>query len=299
MNIIYRRGYFYMNKANYQSSKKLVMFFVITLAWTWICGFIPVIFGLTGTKLGTFIFFFGGGAPSVVALLFVFITYPKEVQKDYFYRCFSLKKMGWKWPLLTILFFTIIIIIGFLISTKIFSNKGPEMNWLKTAVKAPYKIPVMLFLSFISGPLNEEFGWRGYALDKLLVRFGFFGASMLLGFIWGIWHLAWYFTPGQTQYNLLQNSLVKAILYIPGIMLLSIVVTFVYINTNRSIMAGAFVHMMGNFITSQLISPYSVEFETLIRIIQMLFCILVTIYCILSSKFKNKVKNQLEIIKAT
>ena len=41
-------------KDNWMSSKYLVVFFALTLAWTWICGFIPIVFGLTGTGLGTF-----------------------------------------------------------------------------------------------------------------------------------------------------------------------------------------------------------------------------------------------------
>ena len=89
-------------KKDLMSTKNLVLFFILTLAWTWICGFIPVVLGLTGTGVGTFIFYFGGGAPSVVALFIVFLTYPKNLRKDYFRRCFSLRRAGWKWPLITI-----------------------------------------------------------------------------------------------------------------------------------------------------------------------------------------------------
>ena len=42
-------------KKNWMSTKYLVLFFVLTLAWTWICGFIPVLFGFTGTGAGTFV----------------------------------------------------------------------------------------------------------------------------------------------------------------------------------------------------------------------------------------------------
>ena len=91
--------------------RNLILFFVITLAWTWICGFIPVIFGITGTPIGTFVFCFGGGAPSVVGLFLVFLTYSKDQRKDYFKRCFSLKYMGWKWPLIVFLIFSVISII--------------------------------------------------------------------------------------------------------------------------------------------------------------------------------------------
>ena len=61
----------------------------------------------------------------------------------------------------------------------------PTMDFLYAIIKNPLMLPLVLLISLISGPLNEEFGWRGYALDKLLVRFGFLGASTILGFVWG------------------------------------------------------------------------------------------------------------------
>jgi len=282
-----------MNKKVNVSDKKLILFFVITLLWTWICGFTPVILGITGTPLGTFIFYFGGGAPSVVALFLVAFTYSKEARRDYFYRCFSFKYMGWKWPLWIIFYFGAITVFGLLIGTKLLNLNMPGMDYIQAVMKAPYMILIVIFLSLISGPLNEEFGWRGYALDKLLVRFGFLGASLLLGFIWGIWHLAWYFTPGQAQYDMLQKSVFDAAMFIPSIMLLNIVVTFVYIKTKRSILAGALVHMFGNLINSQMLSPYTEDMGMCIRYIKMLFCIVIMIYAIRSKSFKEEVKNQI------
>lgn len=157
-------------------------------------------------------------------------------------------------------------------------------------------LPLVLLISLILGPLNEEFGWRGYALDKLLVRFGFLGASTILGFIWGIWHLAWYFTPGQAQYNLLQDSVFYAIMYIPSVMMLSVGVTFVYIKTKRSILAGALVHMFSNLAGSQLLSSYTTEISVLIRYINVAFFAVILCYTCFSKKFKNEVEEQILLI---
>lgn len=225
-----------MKRTNYNSGKKLTLFFTLTLLWTWICSFIPIIFEITGTPLGTFIFYFGGGAPTVVGLFMVFLTYPKAAIKDYFLRCFSFKRMGFKWTLLTILFFTTIAAIGLLIGTKLLDLEMPGMKYIYSVINAPYMIFLVLFFSIISGPLNEEFGWRGYALDKLLIRYGFSGASLILGFIWSTWRLAWLFTPGQAQYDLLQASVFYALTYFVWNTLFNFTVTFVYIKTNRSIL---------------------------------------------------------------
>ena len=286
------------NRRKYMSDKYLVLFFVLTLLWTWICGFIPVIFGFTGTSAGTFLFYFGGGAPSVVALFIVFFTYPKERIKDYFHRCFSFKYMGWKWPLITICVFSVITIISLFIGVGLWGYDMPTMDFIHAIIDNPIMLLAVLLISLISGPLNEEFGWRGYALDKLLVRFGFLGASTILGFIWGIWHLAWYFTPGQAQYNLLQDSFFHAVMLIPSVMMLSSFVTFVYIKTKRSILAGALVHMFSNLIGSQLLSSYTTEVSVLIRYAKMFFFASIILYACCSKKFKNEVNEQIDVINA-
>lgn len=275
-------------KTTDKDMKYLVLFFTITLLWTWGFGFAPVLMGIEGTPLGTFLFYFGGGAPSVTALFFVFLTYSKEQKMNYFKRCFSFRYMGFKWLLLTIAFFTMITVIGLLIGVNLLGYEMPGMSYIHAIISNPLNMFLVLIISLISGPLNEEFGWRGFALDRLFIKFGFTGATLILGFIWGIWHLAWYFTPGQAQYNLLQSSVFDAVMYIPAVMLLNFAVSFVYVKTKRSILAGALIHMFGNLLGSQLLSPYSTEISMTIRYTKMFFCGCIAIYCILSSTFKKE-----------
>ena len=275
-------------RKSWMSTKYLVLFFALTLAWTWICGFIPVMFGFTGTGTGTFIFYFGGGAPSVVALFLVFLTYPKDKIKDYFKRCISFRQTGWKWPLITILVFTFLSAVSIAAGVGLLGYEMPAMDYIKAIAANPLNIFLVLLLSLISGPLNEEFGWRGYALDRLLVRFGFLKGSLILGFIWAIWHLPWYFTPGQAQYNLLKDSPFHALMFIPSVMMLSVFVSFVYVRTNRSILAGALVHMFSNLIGSQLLSSYTTEISMLIRYTNMAFFLGVIVFASLSRRFKKE-----------
>jgi membrane protease YdiL (CAAX protease family) len=44
-------------------------------------------------------------------------------------------------------------------------------------------------------PLGEEFGWRGYAYPNLAQRHGRVAGSLLVGLMWGVWHLGYSITP--------------------------------------------------------------------------------------------------------
>lgn len=80
-----------------------------------------------------------------------------------------------------------------------------------------------LAMTFILGPV-EELGWRGLALPLLQRRFAPIGAALLLGVIWGVWHLpafllsgtpqsAWSFTPffvGSVALSLMVTPLFNA-----------------------------------------------------------------------------------------
>jgi len=53
---------------------------------------------------------------------------------------------------------------------------------------------VVVLMPF-NGPVGEEFGWRGYALPKLQSKYSPLITSLVIGAIWGIWHLPDFFAP--------------------------------------------------------------------------------------------------------
>lgn len=86
-------------------------------------------------------------------------------------------------------------------------------------------------------------------------------------------------------------------MFIPSVMMLSSFVTFVYIKTKRSIMAGALVHMFSNLIGSQLLSSYTTEISMIIRYANMVFFAIIILYAFFSKKFENEVEEQIATIK--
>lgn len=89
--------------------------------------------------------------------------------------------------------------------------------------------------------MEEEFGWRGYALDRLQAHYSALLSSVFLGIVWGLWHLPLFFMSGQDIYHS-----VPIPAFILGTIFLSILFTWIYNNTGRSILAVLIFHTMGN-----------------------------------------------------
>jgi hypothetical protein len=107
-------------------------------------------------------------------------------------------------------------------------------------------IPVAyVWLFFLGGPVGEEFGWS-YLSDRLDEKFPLFGATLLLGVIWGFWHLPLFYliVPGLLQH------------YLPfyAFLFFSICVRFLfawaYHKANRNILSNLLIHNALNFALS-------------------------------------------------
>jgi hypothetical protein len=91
-------------------------------------------------------------------------------------------RVGAHWYILVIAFPLLLIFLSHLIVDFI---QGTPLHWPATHWLAVFGSLGGLF----SGSFGEEPGWRGFALPLLQKRLGVLRASIILGFIWGIWHL--------------------------------------------------------------------------------------------------------------
>lgn len=98
-----------------------------------------------------------------------------------------------------------------------------------------------VYIFFLGGPFQEEWGWRGYALERLQRRWSALVSSLLLGLVWGAWHAPLFLIPGTIQSQTPAWGFM--ILIVAG----SILFTWVYNNTNNSILAVMLFHTMNNF----------------------------------------------------
>jgi len=151
-----------------------------------------------------------------------------------------------KW-LLPILFLMPVIAGGALLLSKLLGGTLPDL----TVLYNPWLIIYWFFyMLLLGGPLQEEFGWRGYALDRLQSRYTALTSSVILGFIWAIWHLPLNFTSDVgPQYSVALSLFMGSVI---TLVLLSVFFTWIYNNTGRSILAVLLFHASLNLSTFKL-----------------------------------------------
>ena len=103
----------------------------------------------------------------------------------------------------------------------------------------------LVFFVFWFGPLPEEIGWRGFSLDRLQARRTALQASLVLGAIWALWHVPLFLIPGTFQAGLRLGS-PRSWIFLASLVPLSILITWVYNNTERSTLSAVLVHFSGN-----------------------------------------------------
>ena len=76
------------------------------------------------------------------------------------------------------------------LATSLFATVGGRPSeWFHPPVTPESLAALVVF------PLGEEFGWRGFAHPRLVARFGAVRGSLILGVVWGLWHLVYAVTP--------------------------------------------------------------------------------------------------------
>jgi hypothetical protein len=119
---------------------------------------------------------------------------------------------------------------------------------------------VALILAAIKGPI-EEFGWRGLALPLLQRKFAPFWAGLILGVIWGLWHLPAFLLSGT------QQSEWSFTAFFAGCLAISIIATALFNKSQGSILLSAFFH----FSLMNPIFPDAQPYDTYLLIIAAAF----------------------------
>jgi hypothetical protein len=97
--------------------------------------------------------------------------------------------------------------------------------------------PATAVAALVVFPLGEEFGWRGFLHPRAVGRFGLVRGSLVVGLLWGLWHLAYSVTPEKGGFDAFAfgMTMVELPLY-------SLPIAWVFERSNRSMAVAIAFH---------------------------------------------------------
>lgn len=173
-------------------SHALIGYFVLTFAITWgVVGIYIIAPEWASARFGEIsgshpFFFLATWAPAISAFAIVLYFGGFEGLRAFLSRLF-IWRLSTLWALFILIGIPVVFMIGSLMkSGPLLAPVPPEGAGLLIALTF-----MMLFL----GPI-EEFGWRGVAQPILQRHVAPLWAGMIIGTVWGIWHLPAFFLSG-------------------------------------------------------------------------------------------------------
>jgi len=214
-------------------------FFILTFGITWVMWISAILTKLNGSvsilgpdnPVGQF----GRWAPGIVAIILtIFLTGKQGV--SVLFRPLKIVRVHFGWYLFALFFQPILFYISRLIDT-LFGNTYKVTSPLtNVSIEAPFVFIILgVIISAIPGAFMEELGWRGFALPRLQIRNNALFSSIILGLIWGVWHIPSKIYFGETNALIIFQSVLN---FIP----VTILFTWIFNNTKGSLLLVTLYH---------------------------------------------------------
>ena len=217
----------------------LFFFFLMAYAFSWIIS-IPYVLSTWGILKGDFTSLFilkPFVGPTLAALIMTGISEGKAGLKRLRERL-RLRRASGKWSLLILLGIPALILLGIILQPGLLASfQGLTLRLLLT-------YPIYFVIVFFGVALPEEIGMRGFALPRMQPRYGPLWGTLLLGVLWGIWHLLYFLTPDQgggpgTGFATFLTNFPIFLLFVVA---LAIIFTWVFNHTQGSVFISSLLH---------------------------------------------------------
>lgn len=215
-------------------------FFIGAYAYTWIIS-APAVF-LDPSWTAAILIYVGSFGPPVSAAA---VTWLRGDDVKAWARQITDWRVGWRWWTVAL---GLPLAAAVLISVGIFAVRGP-IDFGRALPSPVVFVGIFLFTLVLSGGLNEEPGWRGFAQARLNERYGALQASLIVGVVWAGWHLPYFFAPVTPHSSF---PLINQIGWVGGILTLSVILAWAY-NSTGSVLIVMVLHAMAN--TADVIIP--------------------------------------------
>jgi membrane protease YdiL (CAAX protease family) len=150
-------------------------------------------------------------------------------------------RVGIRWYLIAMLGIPLVYLLATLVLPGALASFRPmsPLRWLVEYVV------VLTVGGIIGGPLFEEPGWRGFALPRLQAQPGPLRGTLLLGGLWGLWHLPQYLIPEWANANGGVHASSIAV-FMLTVMAITTILTWVFNHTRGSLLLAMLVHSSVN-----------------------------------------------------
>lgn len=216
-------------------------------AWTW--GFwLPAVLssGKVFESYTIWFFVIGGLGPAIAAIVMMFARHDREFIRDYWARVIDPRRIPGAWWLSVLILMPAIGCASIILNLATGGSSEAFVSLARFA-DSPFSLFTFIVVTLFFGPLPEELGWRGYALDRLQVGHSALSASAILGILWAFWHLPLFFIAGTYQREELILGSPMFWLWIVQLFMATVLMTWVHNNTGRSTLAAILFHFSINF----------------------------------------------------
>jgi uncharacterized protein len=213
----------------------MILFFLLSFVLTW--GYFWLIF--VPLHLPESLRALGGFGPAIAAFLVLVNTSGKSGVLRLL-RSMVQWRAGVRWYLLTLLGLPVLNFLAFLVIPGALSDLvAPDSRVLQR-----YLSEIAISLTIGVAPLWEEVGWRGFALPFIQRRHGPVVGTIILGALWGVWHLPFFFGPlAQTGPDAtLLSATIALVEFSIGLIGLSVVMTWALNNCAGSTLLAILMH---------------------------------------------------------
>ena len=236
-----------------------VLFFALAFLFTWIF-WIPAVF--VPENLGAGLMFIGLLAPAVVSTLFVLFSGSEKLKKDLKNKLIGFYRVRWRNVILATAVFAAIVAGSILLSLAF----GQSLNQFSLTEDFSFTgIGIAgAMLTIILASILEEVGWKGYCEDSIGNYMNWFWESMIFGAIWSLWHLPLIFIKGTYHAGLTVNPLYVINFFVSAVPM-GFIITWVYLASDRSILACMVFHLFVNFMQEKIaMTPETKCVETIV-----------------------------------
>lgn len=223
-------------------NRRLIDFFVLAFAFSWTIWGLLLLAPLPDA-LFLPVLFFGSFGPAVAALALLAVKGEKGELASFLKRLVRFDRSLVRWLPAILLFFPALLVTGLALNQAFGGEAAEASDYLSGMGSVPNAL-VILGIMLLGGPLGEEPGWRGYALEPLQERLGPVKASLILGLVWAAWHMPLFLVEGTSQNA--KGAGLATVAWVIQLMLASLVFTAVYNRTNGSILSAILLHLMAN-----------------------------------------------------